>query len=121
LFLEQITEAGVIKPLFEHFDVCLRESGFFAQKGQIIDASFVEAPAKGIAGKITNGSNNVKFLKIGIQQKSARKILMPNGQRRTVKTIMGIKTIYAWISSTSLYGIMMSRMRRCMIAMCLAI
>jgi len=44
LFREQITEAGLIKPLFEQFDVCLGESGFFAQKGQIIDASIVETP-----------------------------------------------------------------------------
>lgn len=44
LFREQITEAGLIKPLFEKFDVCLRENGFLAQKGQIIDASIVEAP-----------------------------------------------------------------------------
>jgi transposase, IS5 family len=44
LFREQITEAGLIKPLFDQFDACLRESGFLAQKGQIIDASIVEAP-----------------------------------------------------------------------------
>jgi IS5 family transposase len=44
LFREQITEAGLIKPLFEQFDACLRENGFWAQKGQIIDASIVETP-----------------------------------------------------------------------------
>jgi IS5 family transposase len=44
LFREQITEAGLIKSLFEKFDVYLHESGFLAQKGQIIDASIVEVP-----------------------------------------------------------------------------
>lgn len=44
LFREQITEAGLIKPLFEQFDDYLRENGFLAQKGQIVDASIVEAP-----------------------------------------------------------------------------
>jgi len=44
LFREQITEAGLIKPLFEQFDACLRENGFLAQKGQIIDASIIETP-----------------------------------------------------------------------------
>lgn len=44
LFREQLTEADRIKPLFERFDGFLRESGFTARKGQIIDASIVPAP-----------------------------------------------------------------------------
>lgn len=44
LFREQITAAGLIKPLFEQFDACLRENGFPAQKGQIIDAGIEAAP-----------------------------------------------------------------------------
>jgi IS5 family transposase len=44
LFREQLTEAGMIKPLFDRFDVFLRENGFSARKGQIIDASIIPAP-----------------------------------------------------------------------------
>jgi IS5 family transposase len=44
LFREQLTEAGLIKRLFEEFDAFLGEKGFSARKGQIIDASIVEAP-----------------------------------------------------------------------------
>lgn len=44
LFREQLTEAGVIKRLFKEFDQFLEEKGFCARKGQIIDASIVEAP-----------------------------------------------------------------------------
>lgn len=44
LFREQLTEAGVIKRLFEEFDQFLEEKGFCARKGQIIDASIVGAP-----------------------------------------------------------------------------
>src|SRR5512138_1180769 len=44
LFREQLTEAQLIKPLFEEFETFLREKGFSARKGQIIDASIVEAP-----------------------------------------------------------------------------
>jgi len=44
LFREQLTEAGLIKRLFQEFDAFLEEKGFFARKGQIIDASIVEAP-----------------------------------------------------------------------------
>ena len=44
LFREQLTEAGLIKRLFQEFDTFLGEKGFSARKGQIIDASIVEAP-----------------------------------------------------------------------------
>jgi transposase, IS5 family len=44
LFREQLTEAGLIKRLFEEFETFLEEKGFSARKGQIIDASIVEAP-----------------------------------------------------------------------------
>jgi transposase, IS5 family len=44
LFREQLTEAGLIKPLFAEFEAFLQEKGFSARKGQIIDASIVEAP-----------------------------------------------------------------------------
>ncbi|MCF8067439.1 MAG: IS5 family transposase [Desulfobacterales bacterium] len=44
LFREQITSAGLAEPLFEQFDTFLRENGFSAQKGQIVDASIIAAP-----------------------------------------------------------------------------
>lgn len=44
LFREALTEADLVKTLFEQFDEFLRENGFQAQKGQIIDASIVQAP-----------------------------------------------------------------------------
>lgn len=44
LFREQLTEAEMIKPLFDRFDDFLRKNGFSARKGQIVDASIVPAP-----------------------------------------------------------------------------
>jgi IS5 family transposase len=44
LFREQLTEARVIKRLFKEFDDFLEDKGFCARRGQIIDASIVEAP-----------------------------------------------------------------------------
>ena len=44
LFREQLTEARLIKRLFQEFDAFLEEKGFSARKGQIIDASIVEVP-----------------------------------------------------------------------------
>ena len=43
-FREALIQAGVIKQLFHDFECYLVAQGVMAQKGQIIDASFVEAP-----------------------------------------------------------------------------
>lgn len=44
LFRQQLTEAGVIEKAFDRFDRFLRNHGFEARKGQIVDASIVSAP-----------------------------------------------------------------------------
>jgi IS5 family transposase len=44
LFREQLSDAGVIKRLFEEFEAFLGEKGFSAKRGQIIDASIIPAP-----------------------------------------------------------------------------
>jgi transposase, IS5 family len=44
LFRDQLTALGLHEDLFERFDRHLTEQGFAARKGQIIDASIVEAP-----------------------------------------------------------------------------
>jgi IS5 family transposase len=43
-FREDLVRAGVVDMLFERFDDFLRERGYRAQKGQIIDASIVKVP-----------------------------------------------------------------------------
>ena len=44
LFRERLTKAGAIKTLFERFDATLRQAGFIAMSGQIVDASLIAAP-----------------------------------------------------------------------------
>ena len=44
LFREKLTRAGAIQPLFVRFDVALRQAGYIAMGGQIVDASLVAAP-----------------------------------------------------------------------------
>ncbi len=53
LFREELREAGAVEGLFGRFDRHLRESGFAARKGQIIDASIVAAPVQ----RNTGGEN----------------------------------------------------------------
>ena len=44
LFREKLTKADAIKPLFERFDAALRQAGYIAMGGQIVDASLIAAP-----------------------------------------------------------------------------
>ena len=43
LYREQLTRAGAIERLFARFDAALREAGYLAMGGQIVDATVVEA------------------------------------------------------------------------------
>ena len=43
LFREKLTKTEAIKPLFERFDAALREAGYIAMGGQIVDASLISA------------------------------------------------------------------------------
>jgi IS5 family transposase len=43
LFREQLTRAGAIERLFRRFDAVLREAGYLAMGGQIVDATVVQA------------------------------------------------------------------------------
>lgn len=44
LFRETVQRAGILEGLFQTFEDMLTQNGFMAKKGQIIDASIVEAP-----------------------------------------------------------------------------
>jgi IS5 family transposase len=43
-YREQLTKAGLIKPLFDKFGEYLNEKGFKASGGQLIDATIIEVP-----------------------------------------------------------------------------
>ncbi|MBL4873753.1 MAG: IS5 family transposase [Rhodobacteraceae bacterium] len=59
LFREQLVKLNVVKELFYDFDYQLNEQGYAAQKGQIVDASFVDVP------KQRNKKNENKQIKDG--------------------------------------------------------
>lgn len=44
LFHEKLSKAGALLPLFNRFDAALREAGYIAMSGQIVDASLIPAP-----------------------------------------------------------------------------
>lgn len=59
LFREQLGARGLEKKLFVKFDRYLRENGFSAKKGQIVDASIISAP------KQRNSREEKKIIKKG--------------------------------------------------------
>jgi IS5 family transposase len=46
LYREHWTQAGVVEALFERFDRVLRDEGFLAMGGQVVDASIVRVPVQ---------------------------------------------------------------------------
>ena len=44
LFREKLSKAGALQLLFNRFDAALREAGYIAMSGQIVDASLIPAP-----------------------------------------------------------------------------
>lgn len=44
LFRERLIRAGTIEKLFDRFDQAVREAGYIAMSGQIVDASLIAAP-----------------------------------------------------------------------------
>ena len=46
LFREKLTAAGMLDPLFADFDDQLKERGYLAMGGQIVDATLMAAPNK---------------------------------------------------------------------------
>jgi transposase, IS5 family len=69
LFREQLTQAGAIERLFASFDAVLRQAGYLAMAGQIVDATVVEARRPRLtqeekatvkAGAVPEGWSNAK-------------------------------------------------------------
>lgn len=44
LFRERLTRAGAVKVLFARFDAAIREAGYIAMSGQLVDASLIATP-----------------------------------------------------------------------------
>ena len=59
LFREQLVQQALIEPLFEEFSRQIEQAGYYARKGQIVDASIVAAP------KQRNGRDENARIKAG--------------------------------------------------------
>ena len=91
LFREQLTEAKLIEKLFRKFDDFLRKNGFAARKGQIVDASIIQAPRQ------RNSRDENKEVKEGnvpkgwSENKSRQKDVDARWTKKNGKTFFGYK------------------------------
>ena len=79
LFRQQLTEAGLIEKLFQQFDEFLRQNGFSAKKGKIVDASIVAVPKQRNTRDGNKPIKNGDVPKIGMITRNARKTPMHAG------------------------------------------
>lgn len=91
LFRNELTEAKLIKVLFNQFDDYLQASGFSAKKGQIVDASIIQVP------KQRNSKEENSKIKLGEKpsgwstNKSRQKDLDARWTKKNGKSYYGYK------------------------------
>ena len=102
LYREQLTQAGVIETLFETFDGHLKDQGYLAMGGQIIDASIVAVPKQRNSRKENAG---IKAGETPWQDKPANKRMSRRGgPRSTAGAITATRTMSTWTVGTSWCG-----------------
>ena len=96
LFRQQLTEQELVEELFEQFDSYLRQQGYEAKQGQIVDASLVPVP-KQRTGARTNSCVMERCLSMGPSTPDAVHRRTP---RRVAPSRMGRVTSDTNITST---------------------
>jgi IS5 family transposase len=81
-FRETLTQRGIIEKLFEKFQEHLQQKGLLANRGSIIDATFVEVPCRGTLLTRTTRSRPGSHQLIGPRRRANRKIRRLAGRRR---------------------------------------
>ena len=110
LYREQLTQAGVIEALFETFDGYLKDQGYLAMGGQIIDASIVAVP-KQRNSREENARIKAGETPAGWEDKPAKRrqkdVEASGGPRSTARAITVTRTMSTWTVGTSWCGAIM--------------
>lgn len=92
LYREALAKAGAVEELFDLFDGFLKDKGYLAMGGQIIDATIVSAPSSTIRARRTRRSRKARRRKTGNRS-------WPRTGKRT-RTRAGRRSMNARISAT---------------------
>ena len=107
LYREQLTQAGVIEALFETFDGYLKDQGYLAMGGQIIDASIVAVPKQ--RNSREENARRARRRQAGrtSRQSGAKRMSRRGGPRSTARAITVTRTMSTWTVGTSWCGAIM--------------
>jgi IS5 family transposase len=90
-FRQDLIEAGVIEELFNAFDAHLRDHGFMAMKGQIVDASIVSVPKQRNSREENSQIKNGEVPEDWPENKRRRKDVDARWTKKNGKTFFGYK------------------------------
>lgn len=90
-FRQDLIAAGVIKELFNTFDTHLRNHGFMAMKGQIVDASIVNVPKQRNSREENSRIKNGEVPEDWPENKRSRKDVDARWTKKNGKTFFGYK------------------------------
>ena len=90
-FREQLTKGNLIRPLFDKFGEYLKENGFAAEKGQIIDATIIETPVQHNSGKENKQIKNEEIPEEWRKAKASQKDTDARWTKKGNKSYYGYK------------------------------
>ena len=90
-FREDLAKVGVIELLFTQFDQFLRNNGFKAQKGQIVDASIVRVPIQRNSRDENKDIKSGKKIKLWSKAKRRQKDTDARWTKKNSKSYFGYK------------------------------
>jgi len=91
LFREQLAQDNMVKVLFEKFDKFLNENGFTAKKGQIVDASIIQAPRQRNSREENKHIKNGEVPQDWSDNKKRQKDIDARWTKKNGKTFFGYK------------------------------
>ena len=103
LYREALGKAGAVEELFDLFDGLLKDKGYLAMGGQIIDATMCQRPSNTIRARRTRRSRKAKRRKTGNPSppRTARRTRTRAGRRSMNARISVTRTISASIAGTN--------------------
>lgn len=90
-FREDLIRGGIIKELFDTFDAHLRDHGFIAMKGQIVDASIVSVPKQRNSREENSRIKQGEVPEDWPENKRSRKDVDARWTKKNGKTFFGYK------------------------------
>ncbi len=105
-FRDELAKANVVELLFTQFDHFLRDNGFRAQKGQIVDASIVRVPIQRNSREENEHIKSGKTISSWTKAKRRQKDTDARWTKKNSKAFFGYRIMSALMSVTSLSAVM---------------